>query len=241
MLVKVIIPARYKSTRFPGKSLIDINGKPMIIRVVEIACKAVGKENVFVATDDVRISDVIENYGYNYIMTTDCPSGTDRVAQASRLMEADIVLNVQGDEPLLNPNDIERVIEHKKKHMDSVVNCMSKIDSEEANNVNTIKVVTNYDNDLIYMSRSPIPVTKVGLSDNTYKQVCIYAFTKEQLEKFYKMKKTLLELDEDIDILRFLEMGINVKMIETFGTTQSVDVKEDVDKVLEILNDINIA
>ena len=230
MLVKVIIPARYKSTRFPGKSLIDINGKPMIIRVVEIACKAVGKENVFVATDDERISDVIEDYGYNYIMTTDCPSGTDRVAQASRLIEADIVLNVQGDEPLLNPNDIERVIEHKKKHMDSVINCMSKIDSEEANNVNTIKVVTNFNNDLIYMSRSPIPATKVGLSDNTYKQVCIYAFTKEQLEKFYKMKKTLLELDEDIDILRFLEMGINVKMIETFGTTQAVDVPQDVDK-----------
>ena len=236
MLVKVIIPARYKSTRFPGKSLIDINGKPMIIRVVEIACKAVGKENVFVATDDERISDVIEDYGYNYIMTTDCPSGTDRVAQASRLMEADIVLNVQGDEPVLNPNDIERVIEHKKKHMDSVVNCMSKIDSEEANNVNTIKVVTNYDNDLIYMSRSPIPATKVGLSDNTYKQVCIYAFTKEQLEKFYKMKKTLLELDEDIDILRFLEMGINVKMIETFGTTQAVDIPEDVDKVIGLIN-----
>jgi len=236
MLVKVIIPARYKSTRFPGKSLIDINGKPMIIRVVEIACKAVGKENVFVATDDERISDVIEDYGYNYIMTTDCPSGTDRVAQASRLMEADIVLNVQGDEPLLNPNDIERVIEHKKKHMDSVVNCMSKIDSEEANNVNTIKVVTNYENDLIYMSRSPIPATKVGLSDNTYKQVCIYAFTKEQLEKFYKMKKTLLELDEDIDILRFLEMGINVKMIETFGTTQAVDIPEDVDKVVGLIN-----
>jgi len=143
MLVKVIIPARYKSTRFPGKSLIDINGKPMIIRVVEIACKAVGKENVFVATDDERISDVIEDYGYNYIMTTDCPSGTDRVAQASRLMEADIVLNVQGDEPLLNPNDIERVIEHKKKHMDSVVNCMSKIDAEEANNVNTIVIEKN--------------------------------------------------------------------------------------------------
>jgi len=236
MLVKVIIPARYKSTRFPGKSLIDINGKPMIIRVVEIACKAVGKENVFVATDDERISDVIEDYGYNYIMTTDCPSGTDRVAQASRLMEADIILNVQGDEPLLNPNDIERVIEHKKKHMDSVVNCMSKIDSEEANNVNTIKVVTNYDNDLIYMSRSPIPATKVGLSDNTYKQVCIYAFTKQQLEKFYKMKKTLLELDEDIDILRFLEMGINVKMIETFGTTQAVDVPQDVDKVVGLIN-----
>jgi len=236
MLVKVIIPARYKSTRFPGKSLIDINGKPMIIRVVEIACKAVGKENVFVATDDERISDVIEDYGYNYIMTTDCPSGTDRVAQASRLMEADIVLNVQGDEPLLNPNDIERVIEHKKKHMDSVVNCMSKIDSEEANNVNTIKVVTNFNNDLIYMSRSPIPATKVGLSDNTYKQVCIYAFTKEQLEKFYKMKKTLLELDEDIDILRFLQMGINVKMIETFGTTQAVDIPEDVDKVVGLIN-----
>ena len=239
MLVKVIIPARYKSTRFPGKSLIDINGKPMIIRVVEIACKAVGKENVFVATDDERISDVIEDYGYNYIMTTDCPSGTDRVAQASRLLEADIIVNVQGDEPLLDPNDIQKVIDCKLENMDSVVNCMSRFDSTEATNRNIPKVVSNFNNNLIYMSRSAIPGTKEGHSKKTYKQVCIYAFTKDELDRFYQYGlengKSPLEWTEDIEILRFVELGIKVKMVETFGTTQAVDIPQDVNKVLELL------
>ena len=185
--VKIIIPARYNSTRFIGKPLVDINGKPMIIRVVEIACETLGKENVFVATDDERISDVVEDNGYQYIMTTDCSTGTDRV------------------------------------------------DPNEATNKNIPKVVTNTKRDLIYMSRSPIPATKLGVSKNTYKQVCIYAFTKEELNKFYELEKTPLELDEDIEILRFLEMGINVKMVETFGTTQAVDIPQDVDKVLELL------
>ena len=108
--VKVIIPARYNSTRFVGKPLVDINGKPMIIRVVEIACETLGKENVFVATDDERISDVIEDYGYQYIMTTDCPTGTDRVAQASRLLDADIIVNVQGDEIFVRPKSILKII-----------------------------------------------------------------------------------------------------------------------------------
>ena len=234
--VKIIIPARYNSTRFVGKPLTDINGKPMIIRVVEIACETLGKENVFVATDDKRISDVVEDYGYQYIMTTDCSTGTDRVAQASRLLEADIIVNVQGDEPLLDPNDIQKVIDCKLENMDSVVNCMSRFDSTEATNRNIPKVVVNTKNDLIYMSRSPIPGTKLGVSKNTYKQVCIYAFTKQELNKFYELKKTPLELDEDIEILRFLELGINVKMVETFGTTQAVDVPQDVDKVVGLIN-----
>ena len=232
--VKIIIPARYNSTRFVGKPLVDINGKPMIIRVVEIACETLGKENVFVATDDERISDVIEDYGYQYIMTTDCSTGTDRVAQASRLLDADIIVNVQGDEPLLDPNDIQKVIDCKLENMNSVVNCMSKLDPNEATNKNIPKVVFNTKNDLIYMSRSSIPGTKLGVSKNTYKQVC-YAFTKQELNKFYELKKTPLELDEDIEILRFLELGINVKMVETFGTTQAVDMPDDVDKVLELL------
>ena len=233
--VNVIIPARYNSTRFVGIPLVDINGKPMIIRVVEIACETLGKENVFVATDDERISDVIEDYGYQYIMTTDCPTGTDRVAQASRLLDADIIVNVQGDEPLLDSDDIQKVIDCKLKNMNSVVNCMSKLDPNEAVNKNIPKVVVNTKNDLIYMSRSPIPGTKLGVSKNTYKQVCIYAFTKQELNKFYELKKTPLELEEDIEILRFLELGINVKMVETFGTTQAVDMPDDIDKVLELL------
>ena len=168
-------------------------------------------------------------------MTTDCPTGTDRVAQASRLLDADIIVNVQGDEPLLDSDDIQKVIDCKLKNMNSVVNCMSKLDPNEAVNKNIPKVVVNTKNDLIYMSRSPIPGTKLGVSKNTYKQVCIYAFTKQELNKFYELKKTPLELDEDIEILRFLELGINVKMVETFGTTQAVDMPDDIDKVLELL------
>ena len=123
----------------------------------------------------------------------------------------------------------------KLKNMNSVVNCMSKLDPNEAVNKNIPKVVVNTKNDLIYMSRSPIRGTKLGVSKNTYKQVCIYAFTKQELNKFYELKKTPLELDEDIEILRFLELGINVKMVETFGTTQAVDMPDDIDKVLELL------
>ena len=125
--------------------------------------------------------------------------------------------------------------------MDSVINCMSRFDSTEATNRNIPKVVSNFNNDLIYMSRSAIPGTKEGHSKLVHKQVCIYAFTKDELDKFYqfglKHGKTQIEWSEDIEILRFLELGINVKMLETYGTTQAVDILEDVDKVLEILNE----
>ena len=138
-------------------------------------------------------------------------------------------------------DDIQKVIDCKLENMDSVVNCMSRFDSTEATNRNIPKVVSNFNNDLIYMSRSAIPGTKEGHSKLVHKQVCIYAFTKDELDKFYqfglKHGKTQIEWSEDIEILRFLELGINVKMLEPYGTTQAVDVPEDVNKVLEILNE----
>ena len=239
--INIIIPARYKSNRFPGKPIVDIDGIPMVIRVADLASQVVPKQNIYIATDDERISDVVEKYGYNYIMTTECLTGTDRVAQASRPIDGDIILNIQGDEPLLNSNDIRKVIDCKLKYMDSVINCMSRFDSKEATNKNIPKVVSNFNNDLVYMSRSAIPGTKYGHSKKTYKQVCIYAFTKDELNKFYQYGlengKSPLEWIEDIEILRFVELGINVKMVETFGTTHSVDVPQDVDRVIEIINE----
>jgi len=243
--ISIIIPARYKSNRFPGKPIVDIDGIPMVIRVADIASQVVPKQNIYIATDDERISDIVEKYGYNYIMTTKCLTGTDRVAQASRLIDGDIILNIQGDEPLLNPNDIRKVIDCKLKYMDSVINCMSRFDSTEATNRNIPKVVSNFKNELVYMSRSAIPGTKYGHSKKTYKQVCIYAFTKDELNKFYEYGlengKSQLEWTEDIEILRFVELGMKVKMVETFGTTQAVDVPNDVNKVLEIINDTDIS
>lgn len=240
--VSIVIPARYKSSRFPGKPIVDIDGTPMIIRVADIASQVVPKENIYIATEDERIAKVVDDYDYKVILTSDnCLTGTDRVCEAAQEIDSDIIVNIQGDEPLLDPDDIKKVIDEKLKYPDSVINCMSRFDSIEATNRNIPKVVSNFNNDLVYMSRSAIPGTKFGHSKKTYKQVCIYAFTKEELDKFYqyglKHGKTPLEWEEDIEILRFVELGVNVKMVETFGTTQAVDVQEDVEKVLEILNE----
>lgn len=240
--VSIVIPARYKSSRFPGKPIVDIDGTPMIIRVADIASKVVPKENIYIATEDERIAKVVDDYDYKVILTSDnCLTGTDRVCEASQEIDSDIIVNIQGDEPLLDSDDIQKVIDEKLKYPDSVINCMSRFDSTEATNRNIPKVVSNFNNDLIYMSRSAIPGTKEGHSKLVHKQVCIYAFTKDELDKFYqfglKHGKTQIEWSEDIEILRFLELGINVKMLETYGTTQAVDIPEDVDKVLEILNE----
>ena len=238
--VSIVIPARYKSNRFPGKPIIDIDGIPMVVRVADIASEVVPKENIYIATDDDRISKVVKDYDYKVIMTSDsCLTGTDRVCEAVKEIDSNIIVNIQGDEPLINPNDIRKVIDMKLKYSDSVINCMSRLDSTEVTNRNIPKVVSNFNNDLVYMSRSAIPGTKEGHSKKTYKQVCIYAFTKDELDKFYQYGlengKSPLEWTEDIEILRFVELGVKVKMVETFGTTQAVDIPQDVDKVLELL------
>ena len=240
--VSIVIPARYKSSRFPGKPIVDIDGTPMIIRVADIASQVVPKENIYIATEDERIAKVVDDYDYKVILTSDnCLTGTDRVCEAAQEIDSDIIVNIQGDEPLLDPDDIQKVIDEKLKYPDSIINCMSRFDSTEATNRNIPKVVSNFNNNLVYMSRSAIPGTKEGHSKLVHKQICIYAFTKDELDKFYqyglKHGKTPLEWSEDIEILRFIELGINIRMIETFGTTQAVDIPEDVDKVLEILNE----
>ena len=123
MKVAIIIPARYGSSRYEGKPLIKINKIPLIIRVVKKCIKALGKQSVFVATDDKRISTVVKDYGYNYIMTSKKNlTGTDRVAEASKKINADIIVNVQGDEPLINPQDIKKVIDQKKKIKLNILN-----------------------------------------------------------------------------------------------------------------------
>ena len=238
--VAVIIPAMYKSTRFPGKPLVDILGKPMIIRVADLSTKAVGKENVYVATDDKKIGTEVERHGYNVIYTSEeCLTGTDRVAEASFNIDADIIVNVQGDEALLDPNDIIKVIEQKNIYKDSVITCMAKLTSSESpENLKTCKVVTNLKGELMYVSRNPIPSSKRGIVKNAYKQICIYAFNKKQLKDYYdigkELGKTPNESSEDIEIIRFLEIGIKVQMIEVKGGTLAVDFPEDVIEVEKI-------
>ena len=237
--VSAIIPARYKSTRFPGKPLVEINGVPMIIRVSDIVGKAVGKENVYIATENNKIAKVVRDNGYKVILTSDsCLTGTDRVAEASMEVDGDIIVNVQGDEPLLNPKHIAKVIDEKIKYPNHIINCMARVESyEDVEDTKLPKMVVNEDNELMYSSRSAIPGSKYGPGKNPKKQVCIYAFSKEELSKFgSKNEKTPLEWSEDIEINRFLEMGMKVKMVEVDDVTHAVDFPEDVKIVEELLN-----
>lgn len=236
--VAVVIPARYKSSRFPGKPLAKIKGKEMILWVAGIAEQAVGLENVYVATENEEIVDVVKSYGYKVVLTSDsCLTGTDRVAEAALEIDADIIINIQGDEPMLNPNDIKKVIECKLANPDHIVNCMAYLNSrEDVEDKKIPKVITNLQDELIYMSRNAIPGTKTGNGSNPKKQVCIYAFSREHLQAFTSVaNKTPLEAQEDIEIVRFLELGYKVKMLMVDSNTHAVDYPEDITIVEELL------
>jgi len=235
--VAVVIPARYKSSRFPGKPLAKIKGKEMIVWVAEIAEKAIGKDNVYISTENEEIVDVVKGYGYKVILTSDsCPTGTDRVAEASMEIDADIIINIQGDEPMLDPSDIQKVIDYKILYPNHIVNCMAYLNKhEDVKDKKIPKVITSLDDELIYISRNPIPGTKSGNGSNPKKQVCIYAFNREHLKEFVGMgKKTPLEFEEDIEIIRFLEMGHKVKMVMLDSNSHAVDYPEDI-KIVEKL------
>ena len=236
--VAVVIPARYKSSRFPGKPLAKIKGKEMILWVAGIAELAVGLENVYIATENEEIVDVVKSYGYKVVLTSDsCLTGTDRVAEAALEIDADIIVNIQGDEPMLNPDDIQKVIECKLANPDHIVNCMAYLNSrEDVEDKKIPKVITNLQDELIYMSRNAIPGTKTGNGSNPKKQVCIYAFNREHLQAFTSVtNKTPLEAQEDIEIVRFLELGYKVKMLMVDGSTHAVDYPEDITIVEELL------
>ena len=208
----IVIPARYQSSRFPGKPLVNLLGKPMILWVCELCSKAVGIESVIVATDDKRISKVVDGSGFNSLLTSPKHlTGTDRIAELSKTISADIYVNVQGDEPLVNPKDIISVIDEKKRNSNYVINCFAELsDNEDKNNINIPKVIVNENNELLYMSRLPIPGFKNITKNNIkyYKQVCIYAFSKSELKNFFNFgRKSTLAKFEDIEILRFFEFN----------------------------------
>lgn len=232
----VVIPARFSSTRYPGKPLVSLLGKPMILWVAELSARAVGVGNVYIATEDERIAEVVKAAGFQAVMTsTAALTGTDRLAEAARIIEADIFINVQGDEPLVEPSDILKVRDAKLKTPDAIVNGYSWItDDEDPHSVNIPKVITNERDELVYMSRVALPGYKEEKNAPVRfkKQVCIYAFTRDELNAFQAFaRKSELENSEDIEILRFLELGKKVLMIETKPGSLAVDVPGDVAKV----------
>ena len=164
-------------------------------------------------------------------------TGTDRVAEASLEIDADFIINIQGDEPMLDPSDIQKVIDAKINNPDHIVNCMAYLNKhEDVEDKKIPKVITSLDDELIYISRNPIPGTKSGNGSNPKKQVCIYGFNREHLSEFAKMgKKTPLEFEEDIEIIRFLEMGHKVKMVMLDSNSHAVDYPEDIKIVEDLL------
>lgn len=229
----VIIPARYASTRYPGKPLVPLLGKPMILWVAELSARAVGQEHVYIATEDARISKVVEAAGFKALMTSkEALTGTDRLAEAAQMIDYGIYVNVQGDEPLVNPEDIKRCVDLKTARLDLIVNGFAWIGADEnPHSVNIPKVITTEDDMMVYMSRVALPGFKNAKdAPKRYKkQVCIYGFTREELQAFQSFgRKGALEQSEDIEILRFQELGRKIVMYETSPGTMAVDVPEDV-------------
>ncbi len=233
----IIIPARYKSKRFPGKPLAKILKKEMVLRVAQQCINVVGKNNLFVATDNRKIYKKVIDANFKAVMTSEkCLTGTDRVAEAAKKIKSDIYVNVQGDEPLIKANDIKKIISAKIKYPNFVICGYSKLHkTENVSNRNIPKVVINTNDELVYISRAAIPASKKGFNKNSFynKQVCIYAFNKKELSSFFKIKKkTKLEVVEDIEILRFFELGIKIKMVKLNSKSIAVDEKKDI-KIVE--------
>ena len=240
MEVIAIIPARMGSSRFPGKPMQKILGIPMIGHCYKRAKMCKSLSEVYVATCDKEIDEYIKSIGGKSIITSKSHErATDRTAEAMIKIEkktgikTEIIVMIQGDEPMITPKMIEDSIKAFKDQNINVVNLMSKINSKkEFYDPNEVKVVCDRNNFALYFSREPIPsFSKYGKHNFMMKQVCIIPFRRNFLIRFNKMKETQLEKIESVDMLRILENGIKVKMVETQEETYSVDTKQDLNKV----------
>ena len=241
-----IIPARYASSRFEGKPLANLLGKPMVQHVYESACRAKTLDEVIVATDDQRIYDAVTGFGGNVEMTGQCATGTERVASVAERLTCEIVANIQGDEPLLEPAQVDMLLQ---PFIDSpeVKVCTLKQRVEtltDYRDVNVVKVVTDLHGDALYFSRASIPSLssisgKIGEAElhqaPIYRHVGLYAYRREQLLAFTRWPRTPCELAEGLEQLRFLEHGIPIHVVETEIPLIGVDVPADLERVKQIL------
>lgn len=233
----VVIPARFESSRFPGKPLIEINGKPMIQHVYERCKQADNLIDVYVATDNKEIMKKVKDFGGQVIMTSSqCVTGTDRLAEANEMLDLDFIVNVQGDEPMTDPENVSLVYNTMAQDLKNVINCFCEISHSEILMASVPKVVISETNNLIYMSRGGVPFDKNSSPCAQFKQVCIYGYSREHLRLFSAQKnKTRNEVFEDIEILRFLDLNIPVKMLPVPKGGVAIDTPEDYEKVKSIM------
>lgn len=240
MKVVAIIPARYNSTRFQGKPLADICGKPMIWWVYNQVLKSTKINEVWVATDDERIADVCKQYDMKYVMTSEnCPTCTTRIYEASTKIDADLYMHVNGDEPLIDPALLESIIPDENYNKDFYVsNLMTKMSKpSEVVDFTNIKIVVDSNNNCLFMSRSPIPYPKGALDFDYYKHVGVMIYTKSALEFYANTPRGKMERVEDVDYIRFLENDKKLKMVEVDAHTLSVDTPKDLEVVKKLVQE----
>jgi 3-deoxy-manno-octulosonate cytidylyltransferase (CMP-KDO synthetase) len=233
-----VIPARYASSRFPGKPLADICGKPMIWWVYRQALKVDLFAAIMIATDDERIANICKEYGMQYIMTSDKhPTSLNRIHEVSTLIDGDVFVSINGDEPLIDPADIDKIIKiHMNNPVYEVVNAMRLISNPvDVIDFTNIKVITNSKNECIYLSRSPIPYPKASLDFIYKKFVGITLLSRKALNLFFKLPRGELEKVEDCDSIRFIENHIVMKFVAIGSETISVDTEKDLEKVIKII------
>jgi 3-deoxy-D-manno-octulosonate 8-phosphate phosphatase (KDO 8-P phosphatase) len=236
--IAIIIPARFGSTRLPGKPLADIAGKPMVQHVYERAMQVRNADVVVIATDDKRIAEVTRSFGSECVMTSsDHPSGTDRLTEVMSKVEADIYVNLQGDEPLVRPSDIETLIKGMLDNPSVKVGTLChRIDAAESTNPNSVKVVLAHNGDALYFSRSPIPYPRDGERAKYLKHIGIYAYRREVLTEYASLAQPMIEYVEKLEQLRLLSAGISVRAWVVDPTGPGVDTPECLERVRALMS-----
>ena len=241
----IIIPARLDSSRLPKKVLLDLKGKTVIQRVYEQCLKVKNVDEVYVATDSLEIKEVCETFTNQVIITKSThQSGTDRIGEAISDIACDIVINVQGDEPFIEPSLIEALVNSFSNSDISMSSAMSKINNiKDLQNTNVVKVVTDLHNNALFFSRSLIPfprdVKEISIANEMLKKyqffrhIGIYGYRKDFLLKFVNMEQSYLEKVEKLEQLRALENGFKIKMIETDSSLMGIDTREDYEEALK--------
>ncbi len=238
MSIIAVIPSRYASTRLPGKPLVDICGKPMVQHVYERVRRVSLFDEVLVATDDERIMNAVAAFGGAACMTSpDCPSGSDRLIEVAKSHPADVYVNVQGDEPLVEPSSIEKLaramLEDPSLQMGTLCYPVS---AEQAQNPNLVKVVRARNGNALYFSRSPIPFPRSGgIAPQYFGHLGMYAYRRDFLMNFGNLPYSPLENTEKLEQLRVLQAGIAIRVLEVEAMGPGVDTPEDLEEVRRIL------
>lgn len=234
-----VIPARYGSTRLPGKALREIAGRPMVYWVYTNARRSPLLTNLVVATDSELIAQACRQYDVPVTLTGEHPSGSDRVHEVLTRTDADVYVNIQGDEPTLRPDHLDLMLQPFLDGAEVWVTTLKvAIDAEQAADPNNVKVVTADDGNALYFSRYPIPFDRDGLGQaQHYKHIGLYAYTREALSLYHRLPQSSLELTEKLDQLRFLQNGVPIWVAETPHDSVGVDTEADLQRVISLFQE----